>query len=68
MKEIKKGKLLISTPNILGDLYFNRSIIILTEVKNEEVVGFILNKQLEYSLNDLYDSVTINNIKIHRLQ
>ena len=65
MKEIKKGKLLISTPNILGDLYFNRSIIILTEVKNEEVVGFILNKQLEYSLNDLYDSVTINNIKIH---
>ena len=35
MKEIKKGKLLISTPNILGDLYFNRSIIILTEVKDE---------------------------------
>ena len=24
MKEIKKGTLLISTPNILGDLYFNK--------------------------------------------
>ena len=65
MNEIKKGKLLISTPNILGDLYFNRSIILLTEVKDEEVVGFILNKQLEYSLNDLYSSVTTENTAVH---
>jgi putative transcriptional regulator len=65
MKEIKKGKLLISTPNILGDLYFNRSIIILTEVKDEEVVGFILNKCLDYSLSDLYKNVKNNKIKVH---
>ena len=65
MKEIKKGKLLISTPNVLGDLYFNRSIIILTEVKEEEVVGFILNKSLDYSLSDLYKNVKNNKIKVH---
>ena len=65
MKEIKKGKLLISTPNVLGDLYFNRSIIILTEVKEEEVVGFILNKCLDYSLSDLYKNVKNNKIKVH---
>ena len=64
MKEIKKGKLLISTPNILGDLYFNRSIIILTEVKEEEVVGFILNKCLDYTLSDLYKNVKNNKIKV----
>ena len=64
MKEIKKGTLLISTPNILGDLYFNRSIIILTEVKNQEVVGFIINKTLGYQLSDLYKNVKNKKIKI----
>ena len=64
MKEIKKGTLLISTPNILGDLYFNRSIIILTEVKNQEVVGFIINKTLEYQLSDLHKNVKNKKIKI----
>ena len=47
---INSGDLLISTPESLGDYYFNRSIIILTEVSNEEVVGFIINKELNYSL------------------
>ena len=64
MKEIQKGALLISTPNILGDLYFNRSIIILTEVKKQEVVGFIINKTLEYQLSDLYKNVKNKKIKI----
>ena len=64
MKEIKKGTLLISSPNILGDLYFNRSIIILTEVKNQEVVGFIINKTLGYQLSDLYKNVKNKKIKI----
>ena len=50
---INKGDLLISTPESLGDYYFNRSIIILTEVSDEEVVGFIINKELNYTLSDL---------------
>ena len=61
---INSGDLLISTPESLGDYYFNRSIIILTEVSNEEVVGFIINKELNYSLSDLDNKVIEKGIKI----
>ena len=61
---INNGDLLISTPESLGDYYFNRSIIILTEVNNEEVVGFIINKELNYSLSDLDNKVIEKGIKI----
>ena len=61
---INKGDLLISTPESLGDYYFNRSIVILTEVSDEEVVGFIINKELNYTLSDLDDKVLKKNIKI----
>ena len=61
---INKGDLLISTPESLGDYYFNRSIIILTEVSDEEVVGFIINKELNYTLNDLDNKVLEKGIKI----
>ena len=61
---IKKGDFLISTPDSLGDYYFNRSIIILTEVNKEEIVGFIVNKEMEYTLSDLDDSVIDKKIKI----
>ncbi len=54
---INKGDLLISTPESLGDYYFNRSIVILTEVSDEEVVGFIINKELNYTLSDLDNKV-----------
>ena len=61
---INNGDLLISTPDSLGDYYFNRSIIILTEVSNEEVVGFIINKELNYTLSDLDDKVLEKGVKI----
>ena len=46
---INKGDFLISTPESLGDYYFNRSIVILTEVNKDEIVGFIVNKELDYT-------------------
>ena len=61
---INKGDLLISTPESLGDYYFNRSIVMLTEVSDEEVVGFIINKELNYTLSDLDNKVLEKNIKI----
>ena len=61
---INNGDLLISTPDSLGDYYFSRSIIILTEVSKEEVVGFIINKQLNYTISDLDDRVLKKGIKI----
>lgn len=48
-----KGKLLIAEPSILNDNSFNRAIILLTEHSHNNSVGFILNRQLEYTLNDL---------------
>lgn len=56
---IKTGKFLIATPTIIGDYNFQRSCVLLVDVKKSETVGFILNKPLEYTLDDLMDTVTI---------
>lgn len=52
-----KGRLLIAEPSILGDLSFNRSIILLTEHTKASSIGFIMNKPLGYSLNDLIPEI-----------
>ncbi len=53
----QKGRLLIAEPSILNDVSFNRSIILLTEYTEKSCVGFILNKSLEYTMNDLLPDV-----------
>lgn len=53
----KKGHLLISEPSSLGDMSFNRSVILLAEHNQEGSVGFILNKPLSYSINDLVPEI-----------
>ncbi|NIJ45746.1 putative transcriptional regulator [Wenyingzhuangia heitensis] len=52
-----KGRLLIAEPSILGDVSFNRSIILLTEHTHDSSIGFIMNKPLGYSLKDLIPEV-----------
>ncbi|MBT8274102.1 MAG: YqgE/AlgH family protein [Bacteroidia bacterium] len=54
----KKGNLLIAEPSILGDFSFNRSVILLADHTEEGSIGFILNKPLEYTLNDLIPEVS----------
>lgn len=49
----KKGHLLIAEPSIIGDISFNRSVILLADHTLEGSIGFILNKPLEYTLTDL---------------
>lgn len=49
----KKGHLLIAEPSIMGDMSFNRSVILLSDHTTEGSIGFILNKPLEYKLKDL---------------
>jgi len=49
----KKGHLLIAEPSIIGDISFNRSVILLADHTDEGSIGFILNKPLEYTLTDL---------------
>lgn len=55
--ELKKGRLLIAEPSIIGDLSFNRSVILLADHNEEGSVGFILNKPLDYSINDLLPEI-----------
>ena len=55
----KKGKLLIAEPTLTGDVSFNRSVVLLAEHNQEGSVGFILNKPLEYNINDLVSEISI---------
>ena len=53
----KKGRLLIAEPSILNDNSFNRSIILLTEHTENNTIGFILNKPLSFTVNDLVPEI-----------
>ncbi|MDO6490896.1 MAG: YqgE/AlgH family protein [Cellulophaga sp.] len=53
----KKGNLLIAEPSLTGDVSFNRSIVLLAEHNTDGSVGFILNKPLEYTINDLVEGI-----------
>jgi len=53
----KKGDLLIAEPSIIGDLSFNRSIVLLTDHSKKGSIGFILNKPLEYTIGDLLPEI-----------
>lgn len=55
----KKGNLLIAEPSILGDVSFNRSVILLADHNKEGSIGFILNKPLNYTISDLLPEIKI---------
>jgi len=46
----KKGLILIAEP-FLSDVYFKRSIVLLTEHNEEGSIGFVLNTRVSYSEN-----------------
>lgn len=52
----QKGNLLIAEPSIIGDLSFNRAVILLADHNALGSVGFILNKPLEYNLKDIIEN------------
>ena len=53
----KKGDLLIAEPSIIGDISFNRSIVLLADHNTEGSIGFIINKPLQYTISDLVPEV-----------
>lgn len=59
----KKGHLLVAEPSIIGDMSFNRSVILLADHTEQGSIGFILNKPLPYTLGDLITE-TDANIKV----
>jgi len=48
----QKGRVLIAEPFLSG-FYFKRSIILLVEHNKEGSMGFVLNKKINYKLNDI---------------
>ena len=57
---IEKGKLLIAEPSIIGDLSFNRSIILIVEHNSNGSIGFIMNKPLNIKLGDIIPEIESN--------
>lgn len=55
MTKPEKGNLLIAEPSIIGDISFNRAVILLADHNALGSVGFILNKPLNYNLRDLIE-------------
>mgnify|MGYP000259407280 CR=1 FL=1 len=62
MIEVKptKGNLLFAEPTIIGDMSFNRSVILLTNHSKEGSIGFILNKPLQFTISDLIPEIEIS--------
>ena len=59
-EKLQKGHLLVAEPSIIGDLSFNRSVILLADHNDEGSVGFIMNKPLKYTIKDLVSEVEAN--------
>jgi putative transcriptional regulator len=59
-EKLKKGQLLIAEPSIIGDVSFNRSVILLADHTPDGSVGFIINKPLRYTIHDLVPEVQAN--------
>ncbi|MEP0264013.1 YqgE/AlgH family protein [Dokdonia sp.] len=59
-----KGYLLIAEPSIIGDVSFNRSVVLLADHNDNGTVGFIMNKPLEQKLQDFIPILTTSDIPV----
>ncbi len=62
--EPKQGNILIAEPFLAGS-YFNRSIILLASYSENGAVGFILNKKVDYPVEDLFADFPDFDSEIH---
>tara|TARA_B110000196_G_C20813696_1_gene505888 strand:- start:79 stop:642 length:564 start_codon:yes stop_codon:yes gene_type:complete len=53
--QLNKGKILLSQP-LINDEFFHNSVVFISEYSNDGIVGFIVNKPLNFNLCDLIDS------------
>lgn len=49
----QKGRILIAEPFLPGD-YFNRSVVLLVAHSDKGAVGFILNKKVDFPIQDVF--------------
>ena len=52
-----QGNMLIAKPSAFGDQNFHRSVVIIASTKESEILGFIVNKPLVYSINELMPEI-----------
>ena len=52
-----QGNMLIAEPSAFGDQNFHRSVVIIARKKESEILGFIVNKPLVYSINELMPEI-----------
>jgi len=50
--EPKKGRILVAEPFLPGS-YFNRAVILLVAHSDKGAIGFILNKKVDYPINEI---------------
>ena len=60
----KQGNILIAEPFLSGS-YFNRSIIVLVSYNTDGAVGFILNKKVDFPIEDLFPDFPDFDADIH---
>ena len=53
-----QGNMLIAEPSAFDDQNFHRSIVIIASSKESEILGFIVNKPLTYSINEVMPDIT----------
>jgi putative transcriptional regulator len=54
---MESGKLLIAEPTVFGDQNFHRSIVIMADRKDSGLLGFIINKTLDYDIGDVLPEI-----------
>ena len=52
--QLNKGKLLLSQP-LISDEFFHNSVVFISEYSDDGIVGFIVNKPLNFEIFDLID-------------
>jgi len=51
------GTLLVATPSVMGDVNFHRAVVLLVNHNDSGSVGFVLNKKLEYTLDEAMEGI-----------
>lgn len=60
----QKGNLILAEP-FMNDDYFSRSVIFMCEHNDEGSYGFILNNQLDITLDEIVPEIELKNIKVN---
>lgn len=53
IKNLKNGTLLVAEPLLGMDMVFGRAVVLISDFNDSGTVGFVINKPLTYTVNDL---------------